>query len=201
MCWSQKICAWHIFIAAFGLLIATWVFATIFINVIATSTHHPSRIVIEGSAVQRARILKALDLLQQKSQNSYRLTIKYIDTICIDDWNMYTPSRSYNSGTCSIENQTAKSSPEWLAAIIAHESVHARQYWEWHRQHGTRIPTDVWLSPNSEMEAIDFQTTVLRQVGGTDLELEILGTLDGTHNDANKDGVYDGQDMELSKRK
>jgi hypothetical protein len=143
------------------------------------------------------KIQKALDLLNNKS-NSHLLTIKSYTKII-----QASPASGANFNasemTIDIGRSTFDASLEWLASVLVHENHHIKKYKDTgkkfgdaHKMTDKRAALQVMI--DEELECNRIQCEALRNVGGSEHEIQYLQAQRGDHFDVNKDGLYDSQD-------
>jgi hypothetical protein len=88
--------------------------------------------------------------------------------------------------TIDIAKPTFESSVTWLASVLAHESIHAKQY----------VGKKDYTGKSAELEANAHQIEVLRLIGAPQSEIAYMLAQTGDHFDVNKDGIYDKKDYE-----
>lgn len=143
------------------------------------------------------KIKKALDLLNKKS-NSHLLTIKSYTKIIRA---AAASGANYNEAemTIDIARATFDASLEWLASVLVHENHHLKKYKDTGKKYGDahkmadkKAALQVMI--NEELECNRIQCEALRNVGGTEHEINYLKAQKGDHFDVNKDGLYDSRD-------
>lgn len=143
------------------------------------------------------KIEKALKLLDSKS-NSHLLTVKTYTKIIRA---AASSGANYNEKemTIDIAKSTFEASLEWLASVLVHENNHlklykdtGKKYGDAHKMSDKKAALQVMI--NEELECNRIQCEALRNVGGTEHEINYLKAQKGDHFDVNKDGLYDSKD-------
>ena len=143
------------------------------------------------------KIQKALDLLNNKS-NSHLLTVKSYTKIIQAS---AASGANFNASemTIDIGRSTFDASLEWLASVLVHENHHIKKYKDTgkkfgdaHKMTDKRAALQVMI--DEELECNRIQCEALRNVGGSEHEIQYLQAQRGDHFDVNKDGLYDSQD-------
>lgn len=148
---------------------------------------------IEGEARYKKQVRACLGLISKKAQEDYVLIKNSIGII----------TQSNRSGMRAWENppryemsdKTAFHSLTWCAGTIAHDAYHSFLYQK-HAKPNSKLPYDKWAGFEAEKKAIAFQIEVMKKIGASDLEINYLKSLDGTHGDVNKDGKLTQEDYE-----
>ena len=150
-------------------------------------------IVIEGNAQYikepdfSEKIGKALEILFKKAPCAHTIiknNVGKVRAFSKSGANVYLKPI-----TIDIAKPTFDASVCWLASVLAHESIHAKQYNE--KKSYTEL--------SAEQEANGHQLEVLRLIGASQHEIAYMLTQAGDHYDINKDGVYDQKDYDLRK--
>ncbi|MEK7724810.1 MAG: hypothetical protein AAB336_10705 [Acidobacteriota bacterium] len=143
------------------------------------------------------KIEKALKLLDSKS-NSHLLTVKTYTKIIRA---AAASGANYNEKemTIDIAKSTFDASLEWLASVLVHENNHlklykdtGKKYGDAHKMSDKKAALQVMI--NEELACNRIQCEALRNVGGTEHEINYLKGQKGDHFDVNKDGKYDSAD-------
>lgn len=159
----------------------------------STPSTNPSRtgIVIEGNTQYikepdfSNKIGQALDLLYRKAPSAHTILKNHVGKVRAfskSGANVYLKPI-----TIDIAQATFDASVCWLASVLAHESIHAKQYTEKRN----------YTETAAEQEANGHQLEVLRLIGASQHEIAYMLTQAGDHYDINKDGVYDQRDYDL----
>ena len=143
------------------------------------------------------KIQKALDLLSSKS-NSHLLTIKSYTKVIQAAANS---GANFNASEMTIEiaRATFDASLEWLASVLVHENHHIKKYKDSGKKFGdahkmTDKKAALQVMIDEELECNRIQCEALRNVGGSEHEINYLKAQKGDHFDVNKDGLYDEKD-------
>lgn len=131
------------------------------------------------------KIGQALDLLFKKAPSAHTIIKNHVGKVRAfskSGANVYLKPI-----TIDVAKSTFDASLCWLASVLAHESIHAKQYVE--KRNYTEKP--------AEQEANGHQLEVLRLIGASQHEIAYMLTQTGDHYDVNKDGVYDEKDYQL----
>jgi hypothetical protein len=143
------------------------------------------------------KIQKALDLLNEKS-NSHLSTIKTYTKLIRA---AAASGANFNEAEMTIEiaSTTFNASLQWLASVLVHENNHLKLYKDTGKKFGDahlmadkRAALQVMI--NEELACNRIQCEALRNVGGTEHEIQYLQAQRGDHFDVNKDGLYDSRD-------
>ena len=153
------------------------------------------KIEIKGSDEFVLRIKEALDLLEEKAPDAYKLINKYEDKI---EQEKVSGSVAYKaSPQINLSEKTAFYSLTWCASVIAHEAYHSKLYHDYKEEHSGEVPREAWGGTERELECIKYQTEVSKKIGAPKHEIDYLKTCDGTHWDLNNDGKRDKKDIKL----
>lgn len=143
------------------------------------------------------KIQRALDLLSNRS-NSHLLTIKSYTKIIRA---AAASGANYNEAemTIDIARSTFDASLEWLASVLVHENNHIKLYKDTGKKYGdAHLMTDkraaLQVMINEELACNRIQCEALRNVGGSESEINYLNAQRGDHFDVNRDGLYDERD-------
>lgn len=143
------------------------------------------------------KIERALELLNTRS-NSHLLTIKSYTKIILA---AAASGANFNAAEMTIEiaRTTFDASLQWLASVLVHENHHIKKYKDTGKKFGDahlmadkRAALQVMI--NEELECNRIQCEALRNVGGSEHEINYLNAQRGDHFDVNRDGLYDSAD-------
>lgn len=147
-------------------------------------------IVVEGNAQYvkepdfSKKINECLALLSKKAPSAYTILKNHVGKVRAfskSGANVYLKPI-----TIDIAKPTFEASVTWLASVLAHESIHAKQY----------VEKKDYSGKAAEMEANAHQIEVLRLIGAPQSEIAYMLAQTGDHFDVNKDGIYDKKDYE-----
>ncbi len=143
------------------------------------------------------KIKKALDLLHSKS-NSHLETIK-VHTKIIRAAAASGANYNETEWTIDIGKATFDASLEWLASVLVHENHHFKKYKDSGKKYGGAASmadkkAALQVMINEELECNRIQAEALKNVGGSQHEIDYLKAQKGDHFDVNKDGLYDEKD-------
>jgi len=130
------------------------------------------------------KINQALELLNKKAPSAYTVLKNYVGKVRAfskSGANIYLKPI-----TIDIAKPTFDASLTWLASVLAHESIHAKQY----------VEKKDYTGQAAEIEANGHQIEVLRLIGAPQSEIAYMLSQNGNHFDVNKDGVYDQKDYD-----
>lgn len=138
--------------------------------------------------------VKALQLLELKAPDAFQKVQLYIGIIEQFEksgmWAWEVPPRF------TVGDSTAFYSVTWYASAIAHDATHSELYHQYYEKYGGEVPDDVWTGVDVERFCIGYQTEVMKQIDGPQVEIDYLDSLDGTHCDLDNDGDCDAVDYE-----
>jgi hypothetical protein len=149
--------------------------------------------IIEGDAKYikdadfKDKVTKALDLLKSKAGTAHGIVTTYIVRIkAAEKSGMVVQTKVYE-----IAKPTFDASLTWLAATIAHDSLHSKQY----------ADKQPYVGAESEAKCNQHQLEVLRQIGAPQSECAYLLSIikKGDHSDLDGDGKYTQKDYEKRK--
>lgn len=147
---------------------------------------------IKGSDRFTHQVYQALDILKKKAPWAYSIVSSYVGRIEQGErsgmWAYKKPP------TFEMGDRTTFYSVTWCAGAIAHDSFHSKLYHDYLKTHPGRVPDEVWTGVEAEKKCLKHQLDVLKSIQAPKHELSYMYTLDGTHNDVNKDGQYDWRD-------
>ena len=132
-----------------------------------------------------SKINKCLELLSKKAPSAFGILTNHIGKIRA--FSKSGTSVNLKPKTIDIAKTTFDASESWLASVLAHESIHAKQSAENRDYSGVA----------AEQECNAHQIEVLRLIGAPQSEIAYMLTLTGNHFDLNGDGIYDRKDYEL----
>ena len=131
------------------------------------------------------KVNKAIDLLKKKAPGAHTILMTHVGKVRAfskSGANIYLKPI-----TIDVGKPTFDASLTWFASMLAHESIHAKQY----------VEKKDYSGQAAELTANAHQIEVLRLIGAPQSEITYMLSLDGNHFDVNKDGVYDHKDYEL----
>jgi hypothetical protein len=66
----------------------------------------------------------------------------------------------------------------WYAGVIAHDSCHSNLYFDAKKTNGgAEPPQDAWTGRGAEQKCLDFQLTILEELGADDYTMQYVGKL------------------------
>ncbi len=158
----------------------------------AQSSEKRHGIDIKGSAAFIQQVAKALDSLEEKAPQAYKIVREYIGRIEQGPrsgmWAAKTPP------TYEMADPTAFYSVTWCAGSIAHDAFHSKLYHDHVKKNGGPVPDEVWIGIDAEKRCLSHQLAVLKKIGAPKREVDHCAKQKGTHHDVNKDGKYDWED-------
>lgn len=107
----------------------------------------------------------ALDLLEAKSPNSFKLVNENIDIIeCVSEGSgMYADEESPRF---VVADATRESGTIWYASAIVHDATHSALYKNYEASNpGQPVPRDAWTGENAENTCLDTQEQALIDLG------------------------------------
>jgi hypothetical protein len=122
---------------------------------------------IQGTANFEKQVVAALTLLKTKSPGAYQIVTNHIGII---KQAKHTGMAAYSTPpTFELNGRTAFYSVTWCAAGIAHDSLHAKLYHDYLKQHpgNDLVPDDVWTGEAAERRCLRHQTRVLKDIGAS----------------------------------
>jgi hypothetical protein len=153
---------------------------------------HGSRTEIVGPEEFKTQVALALELLRSRSPDSYEIVLENVGRIQAAERSGMLPWR--DPPTFELGRRTAFYSPTWCATSIVHDAYHAKLYLDHQRAHGDAPPAGIWTGTDAERACIAAQIRAAEAIGAPWHELDHLRKADGTHWDANRDGVMDHRD-------
>jgi hypothetical protein len=179
--------------ALLGAVLLIGVAALLWANTVPKSIEYAG-IQIEGRQPFIEQTRRALELLRAKAPEAFGIVQRHVGRI----------RQAKRSGmdaeadppTCDMADSTSFYSVTWYAGGIAHESYHSLLFHEYRRAHGHPVPAEVWTGREREMECIQHQIQVMRDIGAAEAEITYLLGQDGTHFDLDGDGVFTWSDYE-----
>ncbi len=154
----------------------------------AHTVSHKDNLSIEGSRYFINQIENALALLKERSPEDLSVVQSHVGRIREHDhsgMNMFA-----DVPTIELARPTYAASVTWCASVLVHESWHMKLF----REHPAN-PSH-WSGTPAEKACNQTQLATLRRIGAPQHEIDHLAAQDGTHWDANGDGVYDWRDYE-----
>ncbi len=143
------------------------------------------------------KVKRAILLLKTKSPNEYLVMQKMIGKIRASR----ASGANFNEEIMTIEiaKLTFDASLEWLASVFIHETQHIKKYKDTGKKFGDahlmkdkKKALEVMIA--EELECNGVQLTALKNIGGTQREIDYLKAQKGDHFDIDKDGDYDQDD-------
>jgi len=89
--------------------------------------------------------------------------------------------------TFDLANRTAYYSVSWCAGSIAHDAYHSKLYHDHLQAFGMPVPDEVWTGQDKEMECVEFQVRVMKDIEAPASEVFYLSGQDGSHYDLDGD--------------
>jgi hypothetical protein len=77
---------------------------------------------------------------------------------------------------------------------VAHDTYHSKLYHEYLDTHDGPVPDEAWRGKAKELECIQFQARVLKDISAPDYETDYVSKADGSHFDVDGDGKETGND-------
>jgi hypothetical protein len=132
------------------------------------------------------QVERSLRLLREKSPDAFKLTQRFAPRI---EQSSRSGMRAYvDPPTFDLSPITANYSDTWCAGSIAHDTYHSKLYHEYVDAHGGPVPDEEWCGKAKELECIQYQARVLKDIGAPESEVSYVSKLDGSHFDLNGDG-------------
>lgn len=150
---------------------------------------------IDGDPSFVKQVSHALRLLKRKSPDSLELVEANVGRIRHAARSGMEARR--NPPRISLSSKSAHYSVTWCAGSIVHEAYHSKLYQTHLAAFGPPVPSHVWGGTEVERKAIKRQIKALAEIGAPGNEIAYLFSLDGTHWDVDKDGVYTQNDFLL----
>lgn len=123
------------------------------------------------------RIDRALELLRLQACDEHAMVQRYISIIeqhmDIPTW--VIPPHVFMS------NIVAFGSPTWCAAVLVHEAMHSKLYWDYHLRHHTSVPLRAWTGLDAELQCLQLQLSASRKIGSPRNEVIYLESMNGSH--------------------
>lgn len=143
------------------------------------------------------KVKKAILLLKTKSPDEFKVMQKVIGKIRASR----ASGANFNEEIMTIEiaKLTFDASLEWLASVFIHETQHIKKYKDTGKKFGdAHLMKDkkkaLQVMIEEELECNQVQLVALKNVGGTQREIDYLKAQKGDHFDIDKDGDYDEDD-------
>jgi hypothetical protein len=149
---------------------------------------------VEGQRAFVEQTRRALALLQAKAPEAFGIVQRHVGRI--RQANRSGMRADQDPPTYEMADATAFYSLTWCAGSIAHDSYHSMLFDEHRRMHGEPVPDEAWTGREREMECIEHQVQVMRDIGAAEAEVTYLSSLDGSHFDGDGDGVSTWRDYE-----
>lgn len=133
-------------------------------------------------------IKRSLNILRYQAPGAFTMVRQHVGKI-----QQGKPTRmwtSENPPTMTIDRKSAYHTDTFTAGIIVHEACHSKLY----KEGGNADPEDYDAIQKEELECIEYEKNVLRQIGAPQYEIEMAESQDGTHFDIDKDGDFDLED-------
>ena len=122
---------------------------------------------IRGRQAFRDRVAAALRLLHAGAPAAFSLCEQYFDLVIMSRHSgVHVEMRP---GIVMLGEWAIEASARYLASGLAHEAFHCSLYWSYRDRHpGRDAPTDVFSGERAERECLEYQISVLRQLGETE---------------------------------
>ena len=125
---------------------------------------------IIGSLAFSNQVSQAMQLLQARDGDAYAMVRHCIGRI----------QESESRGTqayatppaIGLSDDSTFYSLTWCAAVIAHDSLHSKQYHDDLKTHDNPIPAGVWTGAKAEQQCMAYQLQVMEQIGATRHEMD-----------------------------
>ena len=131
---------------------------------------------IIGDQACQSDVNQALKLLDQRATADYHMVERYIAVIqCVPQGSgmyAYETKPRFAVGT-----QERNAGPIWLAGTIVHDATHSELYHQYQAKYPFQpVPDDAWGGRAAETTCIAAQTQALREVGGSQAQIDYLQT-------------------------
>jgi hypothetical protein len=128
---------------------------------------------IYGPPNFREAVAAALHRLASDAPDAFALCKRFVEAVVI----------ARNSGVSSnrrpaivlLGHWATQVSLPYLASTLVHEAYHCQLYWSSHESSsGKKVPAHLYSGEEAERACIEYQTSVLKQLGGSDAEAQHL---------------------------
>jgi len=132
---------------------------------------------IDGIAIHGSRpfceaVESALRRLAADAPEAFSLCKEFIETVVMSRHSGVMAKR--RPAIVLLGDWVTRVSPPYLASTVVHEAYHCKLYWSHHDGEGKPVPVDVYSGEAAERQCLEYQTSVLKQRGGTETELRHL---------------------------
>ena len=127
---------------------------------------------IRGTKRFQEQVVTALAMLRNMAPEAYQIVTNNVGAIA---QSKHSGMAAYRKPpTFELNDKTAYYSVTWCAGSIAHDSLHARFYFNYLKFHpgGSVVPNDAWMGEASEKLCSAHQLRVLRQIGAPAREID-----------------------------
>ena len=163
---GQRSTAWHA-LRALRAWLARARGATFLLRALFQGSSEVGGIKIYGRQVFREQVAAALRLLHAGAPAAFSLCEQYFDLVIMSRHSgVHVATRP---GIVMLGEWAIEASARYLASGLAHEAFHCSLYWSYRDRHpGRDAPTDVFSGERAERECLEYQISVLRQLGETE---------------------------------
>lgn len=132
---------------------------------------HVAGIAIYGPPIFRDAVAAAVRLLNADAPDAFAFCARFIDTVVLSRHSAVTARR--RPAIMMLGAWATSVSTPYLASTLAHEAFHCNLYWS-HRESGGKRSSHIESGVEAERQCLEYQITVLRVLGGTDVEASHL---------------------------
>ncbi len=125
---------------------------------------HKYNVVITGDFAFVAKIKSVMDLLEEKSPETYARVVQYVGEIKQGEYSRMWANQAIP--TYEIGPETATADLVWLAGTVAHDATHSKLFNDYAQDHlGKYVPADVWTGVSGETKCLEYQLMTLQDLG------------------------------------
>lgn len=129
-------------------------------------------IAIHGSLPFCESVGAALRRLASDAPEAFTLCRDFIDAIVMSRHSGVMAKR--RPATVLLGSWATAVSVPYLGSTLVHEAFHCRLYWS-HRDNGrSNVPVELYSGETAERQCLEYQTSVLKRLGGTEVEVRHL---------------------------
>lgn len=131
-------------------------------------------IAIHGPQPFRDAVAAAIRLLASDAPDAFTLCQDLVSTVVMSRHSGVMANR--RPAVVLLGDWVTRVSLPYLASTIAHEVYHCKLYWLYRDDNArSRVPAHIYTGEAAERQCIEYQTAVLKQLGGTEDEVRKLG--------------------------
>jgi len=129
-------------------------------------------IAIHGSLAFCEAVGSALSRLASDSPDAFELCKDFIESVVMSRHSGVMAKR--RPAIVLLGDWATGVSVPYLASTLVHEAYHCKLYWSHRDSSGSKVPVDAYSGETAERQCLEYQTSVLKHLGGTEAELRHL---------------------------